>query len=529
MNPEDAPDVLPTVKGMGSPQVPNEIKEADQIEYVDVTVVVGSRGDVLRYLPIGSNTWLTEQASIIEEIRPRWKPGTRHGDAVNSEVRFSLIFNPASARLKSPDATPRLLGVAPVAVPAGRAPRGFKGKLFVDAELDANGAVVEAVLSGEALSGGGSSSYADAAVDSVRHWRFAPARKGGTSVPSHVVVPVLFVRPSADDLASVDLPPKVVRQEPPVYPLEMRRARLLGRVILGFIVDVEGRVREAHVVESNNPYFDDPALDAVLKWTFTPAIKDGRPVNCTMKVPINFTLNQGPASELFTVSGKAPREGLPPDFQYDYPPKPITTSFGAYPIEELQKGKSGKATVSMIVAPSGAVILTKVQRADSPAFGKAAQAMVETYQFMPATKGGKPCSALLGTSVEFEPGGTVDVPVNSRARDLIRALQSDRSQFVALKDLDYKPRPLSRRPAVFPKGLLADVAAGNVTVEFIIDRTGHAQVPRVTAATREEFGYAAVQAITTWRFTPPLKGGKPVDAIVTQPMEFKSNPNPAAR
>jgi len=40
------------------------------------------------------------------------------------------------------------------------------------------------------------------------------------------------------------------------------------------------------------------------------------------------------------------------------------------------------------------------------------------------------------------------------------------------------------------------------------------------SATAPEFGYAAAQAVATWRYEPPLLDGKPVIARVQIPVSF---------
>ncbi len=57
-------------------------------------------------------------------------------------------------------------------------------------------------------------------------------------------------------------------------------------------------------------------------------------------------------------------------------------------------------------------------------------------------------------------------------------------------------------------------------VEFFIDRDGRAQLPRVLDAPDEGLAWAAATAVSRWQFTPPLRGGKPVDVRATVPVDF---------
>lgn len=86
-------------------------------------------------------------------------------------------------------------------------------------------------------------------------------------------------------------PPSPIFQAVPVYPLEMRRAGISGEVVVGFIVGTEGIPLEAFAFSSTNIAFEAPAIEAVMKWRFKPAMKDGRPVNTKMSAPIYFRLD----------------------------------------------------------------------------------------------------------------------------------------------------------------------------------------------------------------------------------------------
>lgn len=101
----------------------------------------------------------------------------------------------------------------------------------------------------------------------------------------------LFV--SAFKLNEVDQAPRVLRAMMPRYPFAARQKGTTGRVTLRFVVDKEGRAQEPQVVLGEpEGVFDEAALDAVLKYKFRPAYKNGEPVDCIVKLPIVFTLNQ---------------------------------------------------------------------------------------------------------------------------------------------------------------------------------------------------------------------------------------------
>jgi len=92
----------------------------------------------------------------------------------------------------------------------------------------------------------------------------------------------------AFSMADLDQKPRAVYQPAPVYPAALRSRKIDGVVTVIFVVDANGRVANAKVEKSSDPAFDKPALDAVRKWKFEPAMKEGRKVSAKMRAPIRF-------------------------------------------------------------------------------------------------------------------------------------------------------------------------------------------------------------------------------------------------
>jgi len=86
----------------------------------------------------------------------------------------------------------------------------------------------------------------------------------------------------------LDQPPRPGRQVAPLYPWSMRETNTSGSVVVEMIIDETGRVAEAKIVESTNPEFEVPSLEAVKKWQFTPGWKDGRPVSTKGKQKLEY-------------------------------------------------------------------------------------------------------------------------------------------------------------------------------------------------------------------------------------------------
>ncbi len=63
---------------------------------------------------------------------------------------------------------------------------------------------------------------------------------------------------------------------------------------LEVIVDRDGRVRLPHIRSATRPEFGWAAATAVSQWLFETPLKDGKPVDVRVVIPVKFTV---PASE----------------------------------------------------------------------------------------------------------------------------------------------------------------------------------------------------------------------------------------
>ena len=320
-------------------------------------------------------------------------------------------------------------------------------------------------------------------------------------------------------------PPKAIRQRAPVYPDGMRRAGLGGLVLVEFIITTKGEVLNPKVIRSNNPWFERPALDAIQDWKFSPGTIDGKPVNVLAEQQLEFRTADGNGAvggiwEVGQMKDKE-RAALPPELQWDQAPVPQATAYPVYPLAALQARKEGSASIKFLIDRTGKVSAAQVITATTPEMGQSVLAMIDAWEFTPpAKKDGTPCSALLTMSHNFRTSGHGDVPVSSEARNILRHLEKSPAKIVPGDKLDRPIKPISTRPPVYPTALRNARTPGEALIEFFIDERGDAQLPAVISCTAPEFGYAAVQAVATWRFEPPVVGAKPVVTRARVPLKF---------
>jgi TonB family protein len=81
--------------------------------------------------------------------------------------------------------------------------------------------------------------------------------------------------PVPADLSS----PVATRKVDPAYPLELMRQNLGGTVILYAVIHADGTVGGVRVLRSVDDRLDQYASEAIAKWQFQPATKNGAPVD----------------------------------------------------------------------------------------------------------------------------------------------------------------------------------------------------------------------------------------------------------
>jgi len=72
---------------------------------------------------------------------------------------------------------------------------------------------------------------------------------------------------------------------------EARRAKYQGVVLVGLIVDAQGNPQSVHIVRALGMGLDEKAIEAVKKYKFKPAMRDGKAVAVSgVTVEVNFRL-----------------------------------------------------------------------------------------------------------------------------------------------------------------------------------------------------------------------------------------------
>lgn len=89
--------------------------------------------------------------------------------------------------------------------------------------------------------------------------------------------------PDVYEIQDLDKLPVPTAQTQPVLSSALKRAGVKGTVVLAFVVDTRGRVRDVEIVRSTRKELERPATEAMLKWKFRPGVKNSNPVNARMQ------------------------------------------------------------------------------------------------------------------------------------------------------------------------------------------------------------------------------------------------------
>jgi len=89
---------------------------------------------------------------------------------------------------------------------------------------------------------------------------------------------------------------EVVRTPPPVYPADLAKQGVTGRVVLIVDVAADGSVSAVKVDRSaGEARLDAAALEAARQWQFKPLLKHGKPMASQVRVPIDFEMDDAAA------------------------------------------------------------------------------------------------------------------------------------------------------------------------------------------------------------------------------------------
>ena len=89
------------------------------------------------------------------------------------------------------------------------------------------------------------------------------------------------------DTGDLDSKPTAIHRPAPSLSAK-EKAATPGRVMVIFIIDEKGRVKDPKIKSSSNPALEAVALRTVKKWRYQPPSRDGKPVSTRSRQQIDF-------------------------------------------------------------------------------------------------------------------------------------------------------------------------------------------------------------------------------------------------
>ena len=184
--------------------------------------------------------------------------------------------------------------------------RAFKNKVQGTVVLKLTVGKDGKVTHAEPLSG--DSELAESAVRSVLKWSYVPYYRDLDPVEVQTTVSINFaidesgkqnITAAFKDRQSPPIsakpgtgitPPKLIYGPDPDYSKDAQDAKHEGVCVLALIVGTDGYPRDIKVLRPLGVGLDEKAIEAVQRWRFQPARKNGVPVSVSINVEVRFRL-----------------------------------------------------------------------------------------------------------------------------------------------------------------------------------------------------------------------------------------------
>jgi TonB family protein len=254
--------------------------------------VIGKNGKAEGLAQYGES--LLKRAQELDPMRTRWAPANAATSPVLTEAdmwpygKVPEMQAPSDAKRVSREAqaAKRIHGDVLVCTPTPKAPcPSVRTVIKLDAVIGKDGRV-KTLHAPE-----GSVNLIPTAMNAVRQWTYQPTLVDGQPVEVVTQIDAVFAgtpRPAPLKSESPITDPVAINKPEPTYTEEAHKANFTGSVLVSFTVDQMGFARDVQVVRGAGYGLDERAVEAVRKWTFKPAMRDGKPIAVPATIEVQF-------------------------------------------------------------------------------------------------------------------------------------------------------------------------------------------------------------------------------------------------
>jgi TonB family protein len=203
--------------------------------------------------------------------------------------------------------------------------------------------------------------------------------------------------PTVYEATELDEVPVPLLQPKPALPAGVAAEPAPRPVDVALIVNAQGVVRDAKVVQAGVPALDEAAVAVLARWRFRPGKRDGQAVEARLIVPVAFSLPDATGSGPFAGPVIVPVEQLDRVPMVRYQTQPV------YPADLRRKGIGGEVLVEFVIDERGLVRVPRALRAPHQALGESAENAVGQWTFFPGMKDGRAVATRLQVPIEFTP------------------------------------------------------------------------------------------------------------------------------
>ena len=330
------------------------------------------------------------------------------------------------------------------------------------------------------------------------------------------------------------------------YPAEAIEKGIEGKVYVQFVIDTAGKVTTPKVVRGIHPLLDAEAIRLINEMPdWMPGQVNGKPVNGSFFLPVNFVLPENAQKTPETASGESLLQRAAGNAQSgkdtlieqgevfmvveDMPKFPAgniqqyVADNLRYPAAARENGIEGKVYVRFVIDTTGKAVAPEIVRGVSPELDAEALRLIrEMPAWKPGMQRGKP------VRVSFT------LPINFRLTPEKQENPAAQAAAAPSSTGDYEPaRPASgdlqdylARNMRYPRKALKDKTQGYVHLFCTIDATGKLTQADVVVPVSPELDAEAlrlVKSVPEW--IPATMNGKPMESTPSIRVDFTLDEN----
>jgi TonB family protein len=186
--------------------------------------------------------------------------------------------------------------------------------------------------------------------------------------------------------------PQVVSYTEPFYTRLARDNRIEGTVTFEASFDAKGNMTVLRTLRTLGYGLDENAAAALRSWKFSPALRNGIPVDAIAEIEVDFNLADAPPAEYDDVARVGPGVSAP---------TVLTRVEPQYTEEARAAHRSGTVVLQAVVGSDGSAKVLKIVKPLDLGLTESAVTAIEQWKFRPAMRNGKEVPVSLNIEVNF--------------------------------------------------------------------------------------------------------------------------------